>query len=332
MYAFAAFDPVNGWDPWGLECKGFSSSAECIAAGAAEFYDDIGKQLEEEIQFCQNNPGACDVDAEDVARELINGLLDTAAKGAERYGDCLIENFGNTVVCSLPVDVGELTRLWLRRRFRSIGKQIGSLILETILSAAGAKGVSYVDGAIKIKRSTSSGFKNQNSKSQNHNNNKRTDLTESSKNKDVKSKKNKDCESCFSPKTPVSMCDGSFKAIGDVKEDDLVLSRDEFTGELGCNHIVEIHTDLVQGYYNLTLYEQSTGKVELFEVTGSHPFITLQDGQVRAEHLNKDHVVLGDKSGQGFILVSKVFKPKPLHVINLGVENHSTYFVGHRRV
>ena len=310
MYAFAAFDPVNGWDPWGLECKGFSSSAECIAAGAAEFYDDIGKQLEEEIQFCQNNPGACDADAEDIAKELAKGLLDTAAKEVERYGNCLLENFGNTLLCSLPVNPADLAKLWYQRKFRSLGKQIGGLILDAVLGASGVKGVSRVDGKIRIKR-TGDGGTNRSGK----------------KKKDGESHK-KPCESCFVGNTPVHMCDGSTRLIGELAEGDFVLSRDENTGELGCNKITAIHVSDVDRIYKLDIYEPGTGEFETFYVTGSHPFITWQNGQVRVENLTSQHIILGDSLERYFVVTSKHQLVRNVRVFNLTVEHQHTFFVG----
>ncbi|MCK4365477.1 MAG: hypothetical protein KAW45_05460 [Thermoplasmatales archaeon] len=81
---------------------------------------------------------------------------------------------------------------------------------------------------------------------------------------------------CFPAGTKITMADGCYKNIEDVKIGDLVKSFNEDTQQFENNKVLELETPIREGYYNLYF-----GSNQRVKVTNEHPFYTKKlDGSI----------------------------------------------------
>ena len=130
----------------------------------------------------------------------------------------------------------------------------------------------------------------------------------------------------FTEGTPVLMCDGSLKAVEQVAAGDLVLARDETTGEVACKEVVDPYANPDRSIILVEL-AHADGHVETIETTDNHPFFVADRGWTRV-----DELALGDlvPSADGSLLtvVGATWTDRVQVVYNFGVEGFHTYFVG----
>ena len=130
----------------------------------------------------------------------------------------------------------------------------------------------------------------------------------------------------FTAGTPVLMCDGTLRPIEQVEEGDLVLARDEETGEVACRAVVDPYDNPNRAIIALEL-RSSDGTIERIETTDNHPFFVVDRGWTRV-----DELALGDlvpDSDGALLLVSSVSWTGDIATVyNFGVDGFHTYFVG----
>jgi RHS repeat-associated protein len=133
--------------------------------------------------------------------------------------------------------------------------------------------------------------------------------------------------SCFAAGTLVHAKEG-LAPIEEVKEGDLVWSRDEATGDVALRRVLRTFVTPNQPVLNLTLMHED-GSVDHLAVTGEHPFYTIDLGWVLA-----DDLMLGDEvvliTGDSVSVVSTVRSSDLMTVYNFEVDGFHTYFVGDR--
>jgi hypothetical protein len=129
----------------------------------------------------------------------------------------------------------------------------------------------------------------------------------------------------FTADTTVMLCDGTSKSISEIEEGDLVLTRNEETGELSCWPAVSPYSSPNRALIDVELVDDR-GNVELLETTFDHPFFVLGEGWVRVEHLEVGDIV-PTTDGQATV-VGLAWKGQLATVYNFGVEQTRSYFVG----
>lgn len=127
---------------------------------------------------------------------------------------------------------------------------------------------------------------------------------------------------CFTAGTPVLMADGSSKAIENVKAGDLVLSKDEKTGEIVKRKVVETKVRTT----NATLVVEVAGGGRV-ETTAEHPFYVDGKGWTPAGQLAIGNAIV-TRAGPSVKVTKIEKKEKPATVYNFEVEGTHSYFVG----
>jgi hypothetical protein len=141
--------------------------------------------------------------------------------------------------------------------------------------------------------------------------------------------KNKEkCEEpkkCFAAGTPVETQEGPV-AIEELQPGDLVLARDDATGESGYRPIARVFVTPDQPLLTVAL-EDPSGAIETIDVTAPHPFAVEGRGWVPAGELEPgDQVVSAD--GGELEVASTEDSGRVDTVYNFEVEEFHTYFVG----
>jgi len=127
---------------------------------------------------------------------------------------------------------------------------------------------------------------------------------------------------CFVAGTPVLMADGSSKAIENVKAGDLVLSKDEKTGEIVKRKVVE--TKVRTADATLVVEVAGGGRVE---ATAEHPFYVEGKGWTPAGQLAIENAIV-TRTGPSVKVVKIEKKEKSVTVYNFEVADTHSYFVG----
>ena len=130
---------------------------------------------------------------------------------------------------------------------------------------------------------------------------------------------------CFEAGTLVQTAEG-LSPIEEIKPGDLVLARDEKTGEVAYRKVMRTFVTPDQQLYELE-FKDASGKREKIGVTGEHPFWVKERGWVgAAELLPGDEVFT---STGGWVQVSSgTWLSARQTVYNLEVDGFHTYFVG----
>ena len=130
----------------------------------------------------------------------------------------------------------------------------------------------------------------------------------------------------FTAGTQVLMCDGSLRAIEDVEEGEWVWARDDQTGELACQQVVDPYDNPNRSIILLTL-QNADGQTEVIETTDNHPFYVEGRGWTRVDALHLGDTV-PSSDGSQLTLVAAEWTDRIETVYNFGVEGFHTYFVG----
>lgn len=134
---------------------------------------------------------------------------------------------------------------------------------------------------------------------------------------------------CFSSDTPVMTASGP-QPISELRPGDLVLSKDEQTGETALRSIVSVFVTPERPLMALTIQTES-GQTETLRLTDSHPMYAKGKGFVAArELLSGDELV--NSAGAPLIVVGSESLFERDTVYNLEVEGFHTYFAGRQGV
>ena len=130
---------------------------------------------------------------------------------------------------------------------------------------------------------------------------------------------------CFSSDTPVMTASGP-QPISELRPGDLVLSKDEQTGETALRSVVQVFVTPKRPLMALTIQTDS-GQTETLRLTDSHPMYAKGKGFVAArELLSGDELV--NSAGARLIVVGSESLSERDTVYNLEVEGFHTYFAG----
>ncbi|MBX7059741.1 MAG: HINT domain-containing protein [Leptospirales bacterium] len=112
-----------------------------------------------------------------------------------------------------------------------------------------------------------------------------------------------------------------YKVVEDIVPGDLVLAKDEDSGELLYSRVQQTFIRSADRIYQIR-YEDGT----LIETTWSHPFYVRGKGWIEARYLRAGDV--GETAaGQGLMISSVEIDPRYETVYNFEVEKHHNYFV-----
>ena len=134
---------------------------------------------------------------------------------------------------------------------------------------------------------------------------------------------------CFVAGTPVLTEDG-YKAIEDIKAGDMVISRDEATGETVSKPVVQLFRNHDKQILDVVL--DSGHSTEVIGATPEHPFFVDGRGWVEAGDLQPGDQIVSHASGEGqggALLVKAVnARAEREDTYNFEVADTHTYFVG----
>lgn len=134
---------------------------------------------------------------------------------------------------------------------------------------------------------------------------------------------------CFSSDTPVMTASGP-QPISELRPGDLVLSKDEQTGETALRSVVQVFVTPERPLMALTI-QTELGQTETLRLTDSHPMYAKGKGFVAArELLSGDELV--NSAGAPLIVVGSESLFERDTVYNLEVEGFHTYFAGRQGV
>lgn len=96
-------------------------------------------------------------------------------------------------------------------------------------------------------------------------------------------------DECLHPETLISMSNGTKKRIKDINVGDLVLTINEFTGEIEDKPVVKLHHNLNKG---AQMFEIEMDNGDVLKITGNHK-VKLKDGSwIKVEDLVGDEDIL----------------------------------------
>lgn len=130
---------------------------------------------------------------------------------------------------------------------------------------------------------------------------------------------------CFDDDTPVLTKNGA-KRIVEIKEGDLVLARNEETGEIAYKLVKRVFVVPNRRIYLLKTID-STGKENTIEVSDDHPFWVVDKKWVESIDLKEGDQLL-DANNQIHKVVSLTDTDRVETTYNLEVEGYHTYFAG----
>jgi RHS repeat-associated protein len=130
---------------------------------------------------------------------------------------------------------------------------------------------------------------------------------------------------CFVAGTLVQTKDG-LKPIEDIKAGDLVLSRDEKTGEVTYKEVVRTFITPDQRVISIGV-EDEKGSADTYEATAEHPFYVKEKGWVGASDLKPGDEVFSSTGGW-LRVTGSTWISKRQTVYNFEVKDFHTYFVG----
>jgi hypothetical protein len=132
----------------------------------------------------------------------------------------------------------------------------------------------------------------------------------------------------FTPETEVVMADGTTERIADVDIGDLVLARDEQSGETSPRRV----DDVIVGQGLKQLVELTfDGDDEAVTATAGHPFYVLNEGWVDAGHLMVGARIASLTGSAGTVTDRRQLLVQDSVVYNLTVAGYHTYFVATAR-
>ena len=146
------------------------------------------------------------------------------------------------------------------------------------------------------------------------------------------------CSCCFLAGTPI-LTNHGFKAIEDIRNGDLVASKDEVSGATGFKPVTALIETRDKAVFELTLSDgQGT---EVLTVTDNHPFWVLNKASADGKGTEAGWVDSGQlkagmqvvtHAGHELAVLSLVPKNRVVPTYNFTVADFHTYFVGHAKV
>ncbi|WP_159887522.1 polymorphic toxin-type HINT domain-containing protein [Paenibacillus puerhi] len=125
---------------------------------------------------------------------------------------------------------------------------------------------------------------------------------------------------CFTADTKI-LTDKGDKRIEDIQIGDLVLSREESTGEKAYKEVLQVFQKISDSIYLIYIGNQTT-----IEATGNHPFWVEDKGWVLAEELQVGDVLL--RSNETRISIEHItVENRQETVYNFEVADYHSYFV-----
>lgn len=138
---------------------------------------------------------------------------------------------------------------------------------------------------------------------------------------------------CFVAGTQVSTKDG-LKSIEQIKVGDLVLSKDEITGQMAFKPVTELiqrHKRVIYEIKTIVTLPNGESRTTVFKTTDDHPWRT-HDGRWLKTIELANGTLIQSAYGNGVEVVSVINTGKITKTYNLEVADFHTYFVGEDRV
>jgi hypothetical protein len=130
----------------------------------------------------------------------------------------------------------------------------------------------------------------------------------------------------FTPETMILTKDG-YKTIIEVKVGDIVLSKNDQTGEVSWREIIDTFKDWHTETITFTVVDEN-GIEESITTTAEHPFYIDNQGWLPAGEIAEGNVISGPKSENNISIVKVQANQKPQYAYNFTVDIDHTYFVG----
>ncbi|MCP4347874.1 MAG: hypothetical protein GY795_20415 [Desulfobacterales bacterium] len=130
---------------------------------------------------------------------------------------------------------------------------------------------------------------------------------------------------CFVAGTLIHTIEG-LQPIEDIRPGDIVLSKDEETGETGWRRVTKISVTPEQPIFELTV-EGENGSFEKLDTTGEHPFWLKNQGWTDAIDLLPGDEIFSSKGGW-LRVAGATWLSEHQTVYNFKVEDFHSYFVG----
>jgi hypothetical protein len=130
----------------------------------------------------------------------------------------------------------------------------------------------------------------------------------------------------FTPETMILTKDG-YKTIIEVNVGDIVLSKNDQTGEVSWREVTDTFKDWHTETITFTVVDES-GIEESITTTAEHPFYVDDQGWLPAGEVSKGTVISGPKSDNNISIVKVQLNQEPQYAYNFTVDTDHTYFVG----
>ncbi|WP_444897809.1 polymorphic toxin-type HINT domain-containing protein [Microbulbifer sp. SSSA005] len=130
----------------------------------------------------------------------------------------------------------------------------------------------------------------------------------------------------FTPETLILTQDG-YKAIIEVQVGDIVLSKNDITGELSWREVTDTFKDWHQETITFTVVDEN-GIQETITTTAEHPFYIAGQGWLPAGEVGIDTVFAGSSAEGAIKVVGITVNDSPQYAYNFTVDTDHTYFVG----
>ncbi|WP_444889970.1 polymorphic toxin-type HINT domain-containing protein [Microbulbifer sp. DLAB2-AA] len=129
----------------------------------------------------------------------------------------------------------------------------------------------------------------------------------------------------FTPETLVLTQEG-YKSIIEIHVGDIVLSKNDLTGEVAWREVTDTFKDWHQETITFTVVDEN-GVQETITTTAEHPFYVTGQGWLPAGEVGVDTVFAGSSAESAIRVVDIDVNQSPQYAYNFTVETDHTYFV-----
>ena len=130
----------------------------------------------------------------------------------------------------------------------------------------------------------------------------------------------------FTPDTLISTING-YKTIIEVKKGDIVLSKNDETGEISWREVTDTFKDWHEETITFTVVDEN-GLEEFITTTAEHPFYVDNIGWLEAKNITEGTVISGPKEENDISIIQIEINQEPRYAYNFTVDTDHTYFVG----
>ncbi|MBB1298630.1 polymorphic toxin-type HINT domain-containing protein [Pseudoalteromonas sp. SR41-7] len=130
----------------------------------------------------------------------------------------------------------------------------------------------------------------------------------------------------FTPDTLISTING-YKTIIEVKKGDIVLSKNDETGEISWREVTDTFKDWHEETITFTVVDEN-GLEEFITTTAEHPFYVDNIGWLEAKNITEGTVISGPKEENDISIIQIEINQEPRYAYNFSVDTDHTYFVG----